>query len=255
MIISIVNTKGGVGKTVTCVHLGAALARAGYSTLLIDVDLQHGLTSYFNLDTNGAPTTGDVLLHGRAIHDALLPVRSNLSVVPADSTMERAEVELAGAGGGELRLRRALRGLTGFDFCLIDCPSGWNTVTRNALLASTAMIVPINSEPAAVECARSTEAAARELCDLYDHPAQQLHILLTRFRATKAARAVEHQVCRDWPDNTLSTKIRQAERINELAIMRETMSDVSASVAGPVGEDYEALAREVIERCQKQSQR
>lgn len=252
MIISIINSKGGVGKTVTCVHLGAALAGAGHRVLLIDVDMQHGLTNYFNLDTGGVTTT-DVLLRGANISEAAQEVRSGLRCVPASSAMERAEVELSTLPGGELRLRRALKNFDDADFVLIDCPSGWGAVTRNALLASGAYVVPVNSEPQSITCAVDTEAGARELGAFYDDAPALLGVLLTRFRQTNSARAVESQTVRLWGKAVFETRIRQAERVNDLSIRRETASDLASGV---VGEDYESLAREVIARCHpKQTRR
>ncbi len=252
MIISIINSKGGVGKTVTCVHLGAALARAGFSTLLIDVDMQHGLTNYFNLNTEGITTT-DVLLRGANVDEAAQIVRPGLRCVPASRAIESAEIELSTLPGAELRLRRAMKNAGRVDFVLIDCPSGWGAVTRNALLASGAFVVPINSEPASVTCAVDTEAGARELGAFYDDAPALLGVLLTRFRQTNAARAVASQTCRQWGKSVFETRIRQAERVNDLSIRRETASD---QASGVVGEDYESLAREVIARCHpKQTRR
>jgi len=252
-IFSVVSTKGGVGKTVTAVHLGGALAQMGYGTLLIDVDLQGGLTSYFRIDTSSVPTCSDVLSGAVGIEEAALQVRENLWVVPANSQMERTELELATASGGEVRLRRAFKRYLALQtiapkVALIDCPSGWGAVTRNALLASSAMIVPVNSEPAAVTNANATISAAWELSEYHDHTLKLLGVLLTRFRVTNAAKAIESQACKLWPDTLFATRIRQAERVNELAITRETTSDVPAHQAGPVGADYRALAAEVIQR-------
>lgn len=260
MIISIVNTKGGVGKTVTAVNLGAALAAQGKRVLLLDVDLQGGLSQYLGADVSGA-TTADVLSGGAGIEEATQQVRPNLFLIPATASMEGAEVELSGASGGEVRLRRAFkrwaqfrRGaeLPDYDFVFIDCPSGWGAVTRNALLASNAIIVPVNSEPAAVFNAVSTVASARELGEYHDHEILLLGVLLTRFRSTNAAKFIEEQAHETWGDLVFGSKIRQAERINELAMSQETLSDVGAKASGPVGADYAALAREVCERSSHQ---
>lgn len=252
-IVSLCNTKGGVGKTVTAVNLGAALAQNGYSVLLIDTDLQAGMTTYFDVDITGAPTTSDVLAGGAGLEEAAIFLRERLFLVPATSEMERSELELAAASGGEVRLKRAFRRFeqaehTTFDFAFIDCPSGWGAVTRNALLASEYLLVPINSEPAATTRAVQTVASARELADYHDHDLALLGVLLTRMRQTNAARTIETQACRMWPNDMFQTRIRQAERLNELAIMRETTSDVSASSAGGVGSDYALLAREILSR-------
>ena len=255
-IISIINTKGGVGKTVTAVHLGAALARAGHRVLLFDIDLQHGLTTYFRVET-GAVTASQVLVDGESIEDAQVALRDNLALVPATSDMEGAESELIGASGGEVRLRRAFRRFAGEcasagrelpEFVLIDCPSGWSTVTRNALLVSQAMIVPVNSEPASIHTAVATIGAVGELGEMHDHGIALLGVLLTRFRPTNLARAVAQAAQDQWGERVFRTRIRQAERVNELALSGDTTSDVSSSFGGGVAQDYALLAQEVIAR-------
>lgn len=246
--ISLCNLKGGVGKTVTTVHLGASLAALGHRVLLIDVDLQNGLTKYFDIG-DIEYSTSDVLLGDCAIGDATRQVRERLSVIPSTKEMERAEYELTTAPAGELRLRRVLRHLATqdeYDFVFLDCPSGWGTVTRNALLSSDALIVPINSEQAARDCAHDTIEGARLLCDLHEAPTPQISVLLTRLRASNAARAVVSQTVADWGDAVYTTRIRQAEKINELAIRRAALGDVSSAEMGGVGEDYRALAKEVL---------
>ncbi len=255
-IVSIINTKGGVGKTVTAVHLGSALAHAGARVLLFDIDLQHGLTTYFRAVPEG-PTSAQVLVDGEPIEDALIPLRERLQLVPATSEMEGAEGELIGASGGEVRLRRALRrfisdargsGRDLPDWVLIDCPSGWSTVTRNALLASHAMIVPVNSEPASIHTAVATIGAAGELGEMHDHEISLLGVLLTRFRTTNVARAVAQAAQSQWGDKLFGTRIRQAEKINELSISGDTIADLSQARQVGVAADYADLAREVIAR-------
>lgn len=252
-IISIINTKGGVGKTVTTVHLGAALARLGRRVLLIDIDLQHGLTTYFDIDTTGAPTTTDVLLDGAAIEDAARQLRDNLFAVPATAQMESTENELTMGAGGEVRLRRAFRRLLendcAFDYVLIDCPSGYGTVTRNALLASRWLLVPVNSEPASYHTAIATIGAAGELAEYHDHSLQVLGVLITEFRATNAARTVVESARAEWNDKVFDATIRRAEKINDLGIIGQTLSD--GSKGGSVAHDYEALACEVEARIAK----
>ncbi len=259
MIISVINTKGGVGKTVTTVHLGAALAQAGHEVLLLDMDLQHGLTNYLDVEIGAQPTISDVLLKRATIDEAARPVRERLSIVPA--TVEMEETERALISGGEVRLRLAMKEHlqntskgAAPDFIFCDCPSGWGMVSRNAVLASDAFIVPINSEPAAFENAKTTCAAVADLDSYYERSTKLLGVLLTCYRQTKAAQAVEAASTREWKKTIFETRIRRAEKVNELAITRETMSDVKKYQAGGVGADYAALAQEVVARCQSKSQ-
>ena len=247
-IICTINTKGGVGKTVTTINLGAALAARGVGVLLVDVDLQAGLANHFGLEPS--LTSADVLSGAAGLEECALEVRDCLWVVPGAPDLERVERELAGANGGEVRLRRAFKRYqadaanSGVDVALIDCPSGWGTVTRNAVLAATQMLVPLNSEPASVWNGISTVAAARELADFHDHDIDLLGVVLTRHRQTNAARAVELQAQREWGDDVFSAHIRQTEQVNELAFSGATGSDSKSKV----GEDFGALAQEFAGR-------
>jgi chromosome partitioning protein len=248
MITSVINLKGGVAKTVTSIHLGATLASRGHRVLLIDMDLQAGLTRYLNVEAPDGATTADVMLGGASLWKAAQAVRQNLWVIPASSAMEAAELQLATAAGGEVRLRRALKTPNNMDYVFIDCPSGWGALTRNAVLASNSLLVPINSEPAAVQTAVATLDSSQELASYHDHDLSLLGVLLTRYRTTRTARAVADAVCQQWGKAVFDTRIRQAEKINELAVSGLAVNDVRA--AGAVGEDYRALAGEVIARCQ-----
>ena len=253
--ISIINTKGGVGKTVTTINLGAALAARGLRVLLFDVDMQAGLSNHFGLDA-GRGSSADVLSGAVGIEECMIELRPDLMAVPANATIERVERELTSESGGEVRLKRAVKRLArhlstlpraeSFDVMLIDCPSGWGPVARNALLASDAMLVPINSEPASITCATTTIAEARLLGEYHDHEIELLGVLVTRLRPTNIARAVEESSDKTWGAEVFKTRIRQAERVNELGVHGETLSDRAGS---KVGEDYDALACEVMERA------
>lgn len=249
--ISVCNLKGGVSKTVTCIHLGAALARRGKKVLLIDTDLQHGLTSYFDLDVRGRITTAEILLDNQPLEAALIEVRPRLWVVPASSRMEIADKELPHLSGGDLRLRVALKAAPHFDYILLDCPSGWGATVRNAMLAATHLLMPINSEPAALSNAAHSEAKAREISSFFAHDLVTLGALLTCWRHTKVAGVVAAGTQRRWPEATFSARIRRTEKINELHALRETIYDRDDASILPVREDYEALTQEVISRCER----
>lgn len=259
-VLSIINTKGGVGKTVTTVHLGAALAARGLRVLLLDLDLQHNLTSYFQVEPRAGSTLADVLLNDLPLREAASTVRPGLFLVPSTSATAEADAQLASAPGGEVRLRRAFWRLKQdpdagglFDVALIDCPAGWSSVGRNAVLASERLLVPINCEPAAFHCAVATIGGANELGEYHAHRLEPAWVLLTRLRETRAARAVAEMAEGTWGRNVLDARIRHAERVNELAITGKAGSDVSRSAGGAAVEDYESLASEVMQRGEIQS--
>jgi chromosome partitioning protein len=248
-IITLANTKGGVGKTATAAHLGGVLAQLGFSVCLIDLDKRAGLTKFFDYKPTSW-TSADLLTAGAGLEEVAVQIRENLWLVPATNDIERAEIALAKGNGGEVRLKKTFRDFPGHhDFTFLDTPGDWNIITRNGIMASTHMIVPINSEPQAMTDAVSTIASAQDLVDYYAHDLKLMGVLLTHYRHTVAARTIEASACSRWPNEMFETRIRRAERINELAIMQQTTADVSAAIAGAVGEDYARLAREVIERA------
>ena len=123
---------------------------------------------------------------------------------PPVFALSEAEARLPHLPGGDLKLQRALRQFHELSHAetkkekkreasavtLIDCPSSWGALVRNAILASTHLIIPINSESAALETAIATENLVRELCDNYERPLPQIGVLLTCFRSTRLARGV-----------------------------------------------------------------
>ncbi len=143
--ISIINQKGGVGKTTTTVNLGAGLAERGKRVLLIDLDPQGHLTTHLGIDAN-ARGSGiyEVLTKGLPFDSAIHECSSRLSVIPAQIELAAAEVELATEVGREVILRDILAtGPRPFDVIIIDCPPSLGVLTLNALSASTQVLIPI----------------------------------------------------------------------------------------------------------------
>jgi chromosome partitioning protein len=251
MIISIINQKGGVGKTVTAINLAASLAQQKRSVLLIDLDQQHSLTSYLQVPVQGKPTIYEVLMNQSQMAEAATEMRPRLHVVPSTSRLNLADQQLPHLPGGDLRLRRSLRDYLKDNHrtqVIIDCPAGWGALNRNAILASTHCILAIASEWAALESGEETVQKLRELCDFNDSPAPQLGLLLTSYRPTRVAKAVADHVASNWDGAALKTQIRHTQKINELAMLEATVFD---RVSGTAREDYEQLGKEISKRWLK----
>ena len=143
--IAILNQKGGVGKTTTTVNLAAALARAGQTVEVLDLDPQAHATTHFGLEPDGTlPSLYDVLVNNRPLAEIRRTAEPNLSLCPADINLAAAEVELAGIVGREVILREALSAeQSSADFLIMDCGPSLGVLTLNALAAADEVFIPL----------------------------------------------------------------------------------------------------------------
>ena len=150
-VIAVANQKGGVGKTTTSVNLTAALARLGKKTLLVDFDPQGNSTSGMGVSKRSNPTAYDVVMGRTSAEDAVIRLPYGW-VLPSNTDLSGAEVELANVERREYRLREALDALRDdFDYIFIDCPPSLGILTLNAFTAADSLLVPLQCEYYAME--------------------------------------------------------------------------------------------------------
>ncbi len=153
-VISVCNQKGGTGKTTTVVNLAYALTLMGRKVLIIDTDPQGNATSGVGVNKNVIDkSVYDVLLNRASAEEALTRnVYPNLDIIPCNINLTGAEIELVGALSRETRLKKALASIAhNYDYILIDCPPSLALLTLNSLVASDAIIIPIQCEFYALE--------------------------------------------------------------------------------------------------------
>jgi len=153
-IFAITNQKGGVGKTTTSINLAASLAATRRKVLLVDMDPQGNATMGSGLDKHEVEASScDVLLGDKQAAEAIETMEhTGFDLLPANSDLTMAEVELMNMFGREFRLRKALELIIeGYDYILIDCPPSLNMLTVNALVAAQGVIIPMQCEYYALE--------------------------------------------------------------------------------------------------------
>jgi len=247
MIISIVNQKGGVGKTTTAVNLGAALARAGHPTLLVDLDPQGNATSGVGVQEEQRVPGIYELLRGDVPHvDALrATTQQNYSVLPATGDLAGASVELMGVDNREYRLREVLAPLQqNFSYIIIDAPPSLGILTMNALVAAEKVLIPVQCEYYALE---GLGQLLQTIGLVKEHLHPELDVLgavLTLFdRRVKVAHDVIKEVREHFPGHVFETVIPRNIRLAEAPSYGKSIFEYDDQSQG--AQTYQQFAAEV----------
>ena len=148
-ILAVVNQKGGVGKTTTCINLSASLSKTTRKVLLVDLDPQSNATRGCGVDPHGISTSiNDLLLVRSSIDETIIqPDNVDFSLLPATPDLTEAEVMLISSEHKEYTLKNILSVLNKeYDYIIIDCPPSLNILTVNALSAATGVLIPVQCE-------------------------------------------------------------------------------------------------------------
>jgi chromosome partitioning protein len=242
--IVIANAKGGVAKTTTALHLAVGFADRGLDTIAIDMDPQGTLSQQLGVQSTDGLTVREVLVDGLAPRDALVAVRPNLRLLPANILLADADLALSQLHASDLRLRRALQG-TQAALVVIDVPPSIGKLTVNALVAADGFIAPIDSEIYAMMGLQLLFRTVETVREFFNPGLRFLGPLLTMAEGrTIVTRVVEEELRAQYPE-TFTTVIRKSQRTKEAAMSGQTLYDLAGTTAGA---DYRALVREVLAR-------
>jgi len=249
-VVAILNQKGGVGKTTTCVNLAASLDALNRRVLVVDMDPQGNATTGCGVDKSALETTiCDVLLGEAAAKDVIHTVENGgFAILPGNSDLTVAEVRLLQEIGREMRLRQALEGIRGvYDYILIDCPPTINMLTVNALTAADSALIPIQCEYYALEGLSALLETIKQVRNTVNHGLSIQGLLRTMFDPrNKLANEVSEQLIRHFGDKVYDTVIPRNVRLAEAPSfgVPAMFHDPSSSGA----KAYKSLAEEVLER-------
>ena len=238
-IISIVNHKGGVGKTTSVVSLGVALSQLGRKVLLIDLDPQRNLSDSLSVPQSGR-TLYEALREGKDL--PRVEVKPGLFVCPSSIDLVSMDLELGGVKGRERILRGLLSG-TDYDYILLDCPPSLGLLTINALTASTEVIVPLTPEALPAKGLGTLLEIVQRTKEGLNPGLRLGGILITRYQRRKINRIVEETLRERFGDLVYKTKIRENVDISESPLQGTDIFSYSPRSIG--AEDYRSLALEV----------
>jgi chromosome partitioning protein len=248
-VYTLVNQKGGVGKTTTAINLGAYLAQFNQRVLIVDIDPQANATSSLGVDKHTVKGGAYEVLLGGAPAPALVlqNPRLKLAILPSSPALAGAEVELVNELGRETKLRTAIASLIErYDYVLIDCPPSLGLLTVNALMAAKdGVLIPVQCEYLALEgLGELTHTVQRVRSALF--PGLKIRgVILTMFDGrTHLSDDVVAEVHKYFPDQVFETIIPRSVRLAEAPSYGLPVSAYAPESSA--AKSYEALARELL---------
>lgn len=252
-IIVVANQKGGVGKTTSTVNIATSLALGGLNVLVVDTDPQGNASTALGVDhAPGTKGTYEVLMDKVGIieHAQPSPHSPNLHVLPAAIDLAAAELELVNERGREHRMRDAIEQYieeSGVDYVFFDCPPSLGLLTLNALVASTEILVPIQTEYYALEGVTQLMRTIDRVKGNLNDDLVLSTILLTMYDArTNLSREVAEEVRRHFSAQTLGTEIPRSVKIAEAPSFGLPVITYQPKSIGAIA--YQAAAEEIAQR-------
>ena len=248
-VVTVINQKGGVGKTTTVINIAAQIALRGFRVLVIDSDSQGNCATGLGVDKSKVKnTTRDLILSPEtAIDSRHATAVENLHIIVGDRSLIGLEQEMMRQLGREKRMKEALQPLLAhYDLVLIDTPPSLGLVTINALVASDGVLVPVQTEYFALEGLALLSGTIREVRSLLNERLGVDGVLLTMHSQTLLNKQVAGEVLENFPDLVVKPAIRRNVRLAEAPShgIPIHLHDPSS----PGGKDYQDIATELQHR-------
>ena len=244
-IITVLNHKGGVGKTTSSVNIGAGLSIKGKKVLLIDLDPQANLTLHFSLPIDKTPNVYEAL-RGESILP-ITEVKENLDVVTSSLDLTAAESELSGVAGREYILKELISKVrSDYDFIIIDCPPSLGLLTLNALAVSNYMIIPIEMGAFALAGMKKLFEIIQLVQKRLNPALTEYKILLTKVDTRKTLhKEIKETIYESFSGKTFDTIIPTNVALEEAQMQGEDIYSYNPESTGAA--EYLKVCDEILE--------
>lgn len=249
-VISIVNQKGGVGKTTTAINLAVFLAEMGKEVLIIDMDPQGNATSGLGFDKSSLKKhVYHALSLESNLEDVILKTtHKRLFLAPTTPDLAGANIELVNEERREYRLSDLLENVSeNYDYVLVDCPPALGLLTLNSLLASHEVLIPVQAEYYALEGLGQLLETIKLVQDNIKPELEILGAVITMFdKRTRLSSEVLNELYKYFPDSIFRTVIPRTVRLAEAPSFGKSI--LQYDPWGKGSRAYQNLAKEILRK-------
>lgn len=244
MIITVINQKGGTGKTTTSVNLGCALAKKGKKVLLVDLDPQGNLSYWLGVG-EVQTTMAEVMMSEAKLNDVIV-TREGVDIAPSDMNLSDVEINIAGIENRELQLSNALKEVKQkYDVILVDCPPSLSLLTINALTASDQVIVPLQMEVLSLQGLNQIVTSVEKIRDVLNNKLEIMGLLPVMVdNRRNLSKEVYSYIEENYELKLFKSSIRNNVKVSEAPSFGESVVSYAPNSNGAV--DYMAFAKEIL---------
>lgn len=241
-IIAVINQKGGVAKTTTTVNLATGLSRAGKRVLILDLDPQGNISTWFNKKSD--KTTYDLLINSVHPAECIVTISPHLDIITSTSDLAKAELVLSGMNSRETILKRKMGPIESYDYVLIDCPPSVSLLNINALIYAHEAFIPVSTDFLALDALKKMQISIDEINDLFNHNIKITTVIPTLFdRRNKVCTDILNEIKKGYEDR-VSPPIRVNSKLKEAPGKGKDIFEYAKNSRG--AEDYMKLTQAVI---------